>query len=164
MGRSGRGTLQSVLNPNSPDFLRCLIETRCPNTTGVFIYISVLFQILSALQRSEPAGRHAAGSHCSLLSLIKTLKKKKSYFKKRGREKKRTLPFLNGQWQIIMQRSVQSQNKWRHLLISCGWMDDSLYCCVAYNRAYNVTLSFSSLARQAGTFSRDFLLYYNYFF
>lgn len=65
--------LQSVSNPNSPDFLRCLIETRCPNTAGVFIYdISVLFQILSALQRSEPAGRHAAGSHCSLLGLIKT--------------------------------------------------------------------------------------------
>lgn len=91
VGGVGGGEVQSVSNPNSPDFLRCLIETRCPNTAGVFIYdISVLFQILSALQRSEPAGRHAAGSHSSLLGLIKTifffscLKKKKN----RGRKKK----------------------------------------------------------------------------
>lgn len=89
----GRGwvTLQSVSNPNSPDFLRCLIETRCPSTAGVFIYdISVLFQILSALQRSEPAGRHAAGSHSSLLGLIKTF-----FFsclkKNRGQKKNFTL-------------------------------------------------------------------------
>lgn len=38
VGGGGGVTLQSVSNPNSPDFLSCLIETRCPNTAGVFIY------------------------------------------------------------------------------------------------------------------------------
>lgn len=50
------------------------IETRCPNTAGVFIYLSVLFfiQILSAFQRQESTRRHATGPHCTLLGLIKT--------------------------------------------------------------------------------------------
>lgn len=74
--------------------------------------------------------------------------------KKSNRKKKQRLYALKkGQWEIIMQHSIQTvQNKWRNLVISCGWMDYFLYCCVAYNRAYNVTLSLSTLPRQAGTF------------
>lgn len=65
-----------------------------------------------------------------------------------------------------MPRSIQSvQKKWRNLVISCGWMDYFLYCCVAYNRAYNVTLSLHS-AEAGWDILVGFLLYnyYNYYF
>lgn len=75
--------------------LRCIIETRCPNTAGVFIYLSVLFQILSAFQRQESTRRHATGSHRSLLGLIKTFFF--SCLKKKKNQKKKTLHFLKGQ-------------------------------------------------------------------
>lgn len=81
-----------------PHTLKLHIETRCPNTAGVFIYFSVLFfiQILSAFQRQESTRRHATGPHCSLLGLIKTVFVVLEKNRKENR-KKRLFTLLKGQ-------------------------------------------------------------------